>query len=214
MRTQSLVHLAASLGAICALPAQALEFYGPTPYLSVADTPPGFASGAMDIEDCEDGVVDPRLFTSASIIAPGGITDSVDADDGAIDGSGIGGHSLFGFPPFEVEFLPPLPISAGLVWTDGGTPTEVTFEAFGPDGLSLGSIGPFTIGDGNNSGGTDEDRFFGVHDEGGILRLRVSHTSGGIEIDHIQFDAGDAIFADGFELPATVVTGARGASGE
>ena len=107
MRTPSRVHLACLLGALCAQPAQALEFFGPTPYLSVADTPSGFASGAMDLEDCEDGMVNPRLTTSATIIPPGGITDSVDADDGAIDGSGLGGHSLFGFPPFEVEFLPP-----------------------------------------------------------------------------------------------------------
>lgn len=203
MRSTHAIHLAAALGALAALPAQALEFFGPTPYLSAADTPAGFASGAMAIEDCEDGALDPRLVTSAALIGPGGQTDSVDADDGEIDGSGSQGRSLYDSPPFEVEFLPPLPISAGLVWTDGGTPTEVTFEAFGADGQSIGSIGPFTIGDGNNNGGTDEDHFFGVRDEGGILRLRVSHTSGGIEIDHIQFNAGDFIFADGFELPPT-----------
>ena len=214
MRSSRQILAALLLGLSGVQPAQALEFFGPTPYLSAADTPPGFASGAMDLENCEDGLVDPRLITSAGIIAPSGITDSVDADDGLIDGSGTGGHSLFGFPPFEVEFLPPLPISAGLVWTDGGTPTEVTFEAFGADGQSLGSIGPFTIGDGNNSGGTDEDRFFGVRDEGGILRLRITHTSGGIEIDHIQFDAGDAIFADGFESPATAAMQARAAPAE
>lgn len=201
---------AAALGFAAAQPASALEFFGPTPYLSVADTPIGFASGAMDVEDCEDGVIDPRLSTTASIIPPGGITDSVDADDGSIDGSGLGGHSLFGFPPFEVQFLPPLPVSAGLVWTDGGTATEVTFEAFGADGLSLGSIGPFTTGDDNNNGGTAEDRFFGVRDEGGILRLRVTHTSGGIEIDHIQFNAGDHIFDDGFDLaPAYIALAPR-----
>jgi hypothetical protein len=212
MRSTHAIQLAASLGAFVALPAHALEFFGPTPYLSAADTPAGFASGVMDVEDCEDGVIDPRLSTTATIIPPGGITDSVDVDDGSIDGSGLGGHSLFGFPPFEVQFVPPLPVSAGLVWTDGGTPTEVTFEAFGADGLSLGIIGPFPIGDNNNVGGTDEDRFFGVRDEGGILRLRVSHTSGGIEIDHIQFNAGDMIFADGFEFPPPAVAWAGGAA--
>lgn len=205
MRTSIHACIAVVLGVGAAQSASALEFFGPVPYLSIADTPPGFASGAMDVEDGEDGVLDSRLLTTASIIPPGGITDSVDADDGTIDGSGTAGHSLFGFPPFEVEFLPPLPTSAGLVWTDGGTPTEVTFEAFGADGQSLGSIGPFAIGDNNNSGGTDEDRFFGVSDQGGILRLRVSHTSGGIEIDHIQFNAADHIFADGFELSPTGV---------
>jgi hypothetical protein len=198
--------LAIACSLLIADPSHALQFFGPAPYLSAADTPPGFASGEMAIEDCEDGVLDPRLSTTATIIAPGSITDSVDADDGVIDGSGQGGHSLFGFPPFEVQFLPPLPVSAGLVWTDGGTPTEVTFEAFGADGESLGSIGPFPIGDNNNGGGTDEDRFFGVHDEGGILRLRITHTSGGIEIDHIHFNAfDDVIFADGFEAAAPAI---------
>jgi hypothetical protein len=152
----------------------------------------------MAIEDCEDGSVDPRLLVSAQVVGPGGLVDSVDADDGAIDGSGTNGHSLFGSPPFEVEFLPPLPTSAGLVWTDGGFGTSVTFEAFGPDDQSLGSVGPFTLGDSSNQGGTDEDRFFGVRDDGGIARLRMTHTSGGIEVDHIQFNS-DLIFADGFE---------------
>ena len=199
------IHVVSAFAALgFALPACAAEFFGPTPYLSAADTPPGFASGTMHIEDCEDGTIDPRLLVlTATIFPPGGITDSVDADDGAIDGSGTAGYSLFGFPPFEVEFMPPLPTSAGLVWTDGGTPTEVTFEAFGADGQSLGSIGPFPIGDDNNSGGTAEDRFFGVREDAGILRLRVMHTSGGIEIDHVQFTAGDRIFDDGFELAPT-----------
>ena len=211
MRMLRYVHLAAALGAFCTHPAQAVEFFGPTPYLSAADTPAGFVSGPMAIEDCEDGSTDPRLVLSAQIIGPGGLTDSVDIDDGAIDGSGTNGRSLFGSPPFEVEFLPPLPTSAGLVWTDGGFGTDVTFEAFGPDGQSLGSIGPFTMGDGSNGGGTDEDRFFGALDDGGILRLRITHTSGGIEIDHIQFNDDDGIFADGFDELAPTNAVARAA---
>jgi hypothetical protein len=202
MRTLRHLQFAAVLAVVCTPSAQALEFFGPTPYLSAGDTPVGFISGPMTIEDCEDGSVDPRLLLSLSshIIGPGGLTDSVDADDGAIDGSGISGRSLFDSPPFEVAFLPPLPTSAGLVWTDGGTATSVTFEAFGPDDQPLGSIGPFTLGDSSNGGDTDEDRFFGVRDDGGIARLRITHTSGGIEIDHIQFNADtDVIFADDFD---------------
>jgi hypothetical protein len=199
MRTLRHLQFAALLGTLCTSSVQALDFFGPTSYLSAADTPNGFVSGTMAIEDCEDGSVDPRLLVSAQIIGPGGLTDSVDVDDGTIDGSGTNGHSLFGSPPFEVQFFPPLPTSAGLVWTDGGFGTSVTFEAFGPDGLSLGSIGPFTVGDGSNGGDTDEDRFFGVREDGGIARLRITHTSGGIEIDHIQFNDYDNIFANGFD---------------
>lgn len=195
------VWLAALAGMCVAMQAGAVEFFGPVPYLSAADTPVGFADGPTVIEDFEDGLADPNLSfpLGGQILGPTGITDSVDADDGVIDGSGTGGHSLFWSPPLEVAFAQPFPTSAGLVWTDGGTPTGgVVFEAFGPEGESLGSIGPFTLGDASNIGGTAEDRFFGVRDEAGIARIRITHDRGGLEIDHIHFNV-DTIFSDSFE---------------
>jgi hypothetical protein len=192
----------AALLAVASNAAHAVDYFGPTPYLSTLDTPAGFASGAMTIEDVEDGVLDARLSFPlvVEVALPSSLTDSVDADDGAIDGSGTSGRSIFrAIALIEVVFAPPLPVSAGLVWTDGGSSTDVTFEAFGANGLSLGSFGPFTLGDNSNFGSTAEDRFFGARDAGGITRLRVSHTSGGIEIDHIQYSAVDALFADGFD---------------
>lgn len=185
--------MALCVGLALATPVGAAEFFGPTPYLSAADTPTGFTDGATFVEDFEDGVADPRLSfpLGGSVIGPGGIVDSVDADDGTLDGSGTAGRSFFKFPPFEVAFSAPFPTSAGVLWTDGGTPTDgAVFEAFGPDGELLGTIGPFTLGDGNNNGGTSEDRFFGARDAGGISRLRLTHASGGIEVDHIQFTDG------------------------
>ena len=182
--------------------ARAVEYFGPTPYLSAADTPAAFASGTMHIEDCESGAINPRLtfVETITLIGPGSNTDSVDADDGAIDGSGTNGRSLFRLTPsITVVFAAPLPESAGLVWTDGGNSTSVRFEALGADGSSLGVHGPFTLGDGGNMGGTAEDRFFGARDAGGISRLRIWHTTGGIEIDHIQFSLPDALFKDGFD---------------
>lgn len=191
------------LSSLWALPLPAADFFGPVPYLSSADTPPGFASGEACIEDFEDGVADARLSfpQPGSIIGPGGLTDSVDADDGLIDGSGSNGRSFFRFPPAEVAFAEPFPTFAGLVWTDGGTATDVSFEAFGADGESLGLIGPFTVGDASNLGETAEDRFFGVREPGGISRLLITHTSGGIELDHIQFSGRCPLFRDGFETP-------------
>lgn len=176
-------------GTLLALPVAAhaeAEFFGPVPYLSAADTPPGFATGLTFIEDFEDNSVDRRLRrSSSSIVPPGGITDSVDADDGAIDGSGSNGHSLFG-SSIRIDFEMPFPTSTGMVWTDGAA-SNVTFEAFGPSGESLGSIGPFMLGDGSISGTTDEDRFFGVRDAEGVSAIRF--ISGAVmEIDHIQFD--------------------------
>lgn len=166
---------------------KAAELFGPLPYLSAADTPAGFAAGAMVIEDFEDGSIDPRLAVSTSqLIAPGGITDSVDADDGQIDGNGNGGTSLFG-SQIRVDFAPPYPRSAGIVWTDGAA-SEVTFEAFGADGSSLGTVGPQLLGDGSISGTTAEDRFFGARDAAGVSALRFI-SSAVMEVDHVQYDA-------------------------
>lgn len=170
-----------------AVQAQAVFFFSNTPYLSVADRPAGFGNGPVLLEDFEDGLIDPRLTVSAGVVGPGGPTDSVDADDGTVDGSGSNGHSAFSFSPVEVSFAAPLPTAVSLVWTDGGTNANVTFEAFGPTNLSLGTIGPVVAGDASILGTTAEDRFFGVNDLAGISRVRISHTSGGYEIDHIAW---------------------------
>jgi hypothetical protein len=72
------------------------------------------------------------------------------------------------------------------VWTDGeGTNS---YEAFDHDGLSLGANGPFDHADGSVSGGTGEDRFYGVVAASGISAIKLSNTSGGIEVDHLQYD--------------------------
>lgn len=179
-------HLLALIVAASHSGAHAAEFFGPVPYLSADDTPSGFAIGPTFIETFEDRMLDSRMSASASSIQlPGGITDSVDADDGAIDGSGNGGTSLFG-SSIRIDFQAPLPRYAGMVWTDGGT-SPVTFEAFGPAGQSLGTVGPVTLGDGSISGTTAEDRFFGARDAGGISAIRLI-SSAVMEIDHVQIE--------------------------
>jgi hypothetical protein len=74
-----------------------------------------------------------------------------------------------------------------MVWTDGAGTT--TFQAFGPGMVLLGTVGPVAIADGGFTGATAEDRFFGVHDLGGILAIKLSNTVGGIEVDHVQYGA-------------------------
>src|SRR5712691_3367254 len=79
----------------------AATFFGPTPYLSSNDIPAGlYNSGAPTfLENFEDGNLDPRIIASAGGVIPlgfEGVIDSVDADDGGIDGSGVKGHSWFG----------------------------------------------------------------------------------------------------------------------
>lgn len=187
--------------AFCAAPAGAQTFLGPTPYTSQAASP--FAAlitgGTVVLETFEDGLLNvPNVTASAGApFGPGGITDSVDADDGTIDGFGTAGWSFFsgsGAAGITFTFNPAapggLPTRAGIVWTDGAGTT--TFEAFGPGGVPLGTIGPVAIADGTFTGTTGEDRFFGVINAAGISSIRISNTSGGIEVDHLQFSVAAA----------------------
>ncbi|MDZ7412954.1 MAG: PEP-CTERM sorting domain-containing protein [candidate division KSB1 bacterium] len=144
-----------------------------------------------------------------SVVFGPSVHDSVDADDGVIDGSGLRGDSFFSPSGaagvrfnFNAAVLGSLPTHAGLVWTDGaGQVTfqafgpdgagQVTFQAFGPGGNLLGTIGPTSqpgvSPDNSVNGETAEDRFFGVTDAGGISALFISNSAGGIEVDHLQF---------------------------
>jgi hypothetical protein len=171
-------------------------FIGPSAYLSEADSPfaASIAAGTTFLETFESGALTtPGVTASAGApLAPGGITDSVDGDDGAIDGSGTAGFSFFSGDgatgitfTFDATVLGHLPTQVGIVWTDGAGTT--TFEAFGPGGVPLGQIGPVAIADGTFSGTTAEDRFFGVTNAAGISAIRISNTSGGIEVDHLQY---------------------------
>lgn len=170
-----------------------------TPYLSSADIPTGFYQGGSFafLENFEDQALGGQLSISAGgIIGPGsfdGARDGVDADDGTIDGgcgpqgsvcrdwfSGAGGSGL------TITFNGTgLPTAFGVVWTDGsGT---ITFSARDADGNSLGEIVQSGVPDGSFGGSTAEDRFFGATYSGGIRSIFISNSSGGIEIDHVQY---------------------------
>lgn len=172
--------------------ASAQTFLGPTPYLSLNDSPwQGFQGFA--VEDFEDGLFN-LPGASASVgnpLAPGSSTDSVDGDDGSIDGSGIAGRSFFSgsgsagitftLNADEIGFIP---TRVGIVWTDGAG--EISFEAFDLQGMSLGIV------TGNHatagfSGQTDEDRFYGIAYDAGIGSIHVRNSAGGIEVDHLQY---------------------------
>ncbi|MFY8086023.1 MAG: PEP-CTERM sorting domain-containing protein [Rubrivivax sp.] len=174
-------------------------FFGPSAYLSPADIPAGFYQGGSPthLETFEDGSLDASLQgIGGSIISVsfGGIRDSVDSDDGQVDGTcgpQTAGRcaSWFGngVPGVGFSFVGSgaLPTAFGLVWTDGfGT---ITFSAKGADGQSLGSFSFNGIPDGSAAGTTAEDRFFGLQFAGGIQSIHISNSSGGIEVDHIQY---------------------------
>ncbi len=130
-----------------------------------------------------------------------GNTDSVDGDDGIPNGGRDGGtghpcegcRSFFSNPgSVGVDFRfgaadASLPTHVGLVWTDGNGPTAVTFTAYAADGGVIANQVTPGIGDGSNAGETDEDRFFGIVAPQGVSRITMTHTSGGMEIDHLQF---------------------------
>jgi len=167
----------------------ATTFYGPTSYLSEADVPSTFICDLCDdcvhvIENFEDNSLDHGITISAGdIIGPDfttgvdSLTDSVDGDDGAVDGVGAEGYSYFSSGnSFTITFDGPVK-SAGLVWTDGDVGTETSFEAFAPDGTSLGVIGPFSIADDSFQGTVGEDSFFGAMDaDGGIGSIAITNV--------------------------------------
>jgi uncharacterized repeat protein (TIGR01451 family) len=200
----------------------AQTFIGPTPYLSKNDSPfiTSINAGTTFLETFESGALaTPGVTASAgSAIGPGGLTDSVDADDGTIDGSGTNGHSFFSGGgstgitfTFDATVLGSLPTQVGIVWTDGAGTT--LFEAFGPGGVPLGQIGPVAIADGSFVGETAEDRFFAVTNPGGISAIRISNTSGGIEVDHLQYGVFGAAPPASADLAVTKTSSATATAG-
>ena len=197
-----------------AIPALAspVTFFGPRPYLSATDIPAGFYAGNIPtlLDTLEDGSLDASLIGSgggAVRTNPSALNDSVDADDGLIDGActhpfgracASWVNSTDAGKPASATFTfvgtDPLPTAFGLVWTDGKG--DITFSATGADGLSLGSFDATGFADRFNGQTTAEDRFFGVQFDGGIRSITITETTlrnsgpfGGffIELDHIQY---------------------------
>lgn len=176
-----------------ALPASAQVMIGPLPYLSSADSPfvPLPVSGYFYLEDFEDDLFNVPGVTASNgtVVGPedwGSLLDSVDGDNGPIDGLGNSGRSFFNTSgsvtfTFNAGILGALPTHVGIVWTDGGNPT---FQAFGPGNVLLGTLSG-THADGSNYGGTAEDRFYGINNPGGIESIKI--TAASWELDHLQY---------------------------
>lgn len=183
--------------AAAAASAAAQTFSGPTPYLSSADSPFPLGSPSFALEDFEDhllnvpGVTAPAGYVTSTHFASN--IDSVDGDDGIVGNNACAScDSYFNNGPIYFQFnaavLGGLPKKVGIVWTDGGNGCSVTFEAFDANGLTLGTVTAPSVGDGSNNGTTGEDRFFGVTYAGGVKQIKVSNTSGGTEVDHLQYE--------------------------
>ncbi len=182
-------------------------FFGPTAYTSSANSPfNGVSFTYFFLENFEDGLLNtPGVIASNGFVidknSGAGPVDSVDADDGVIDGSGLNGRTYFNNNgsqgvtfTFNALTLGSLPTHAGVVWTDGLNP--ITFQAFGPGNVLLGSV-TGNHADNNFNGGTGEDRFYGVFSSVGSASIRImSSGNSGIEVDHVQY---------GSSIPSQVV---------
>ena len=104
------------------------EPLGPTPYLQLSASPFAaidFSNGYFHLENFEDGVLDTPGITASSgrVARPASNTDSVDGDDGNVDGFGTRGHSFFfnsGSQGIRIHFdaavldpYPPMPAWSG-----------------------------------------------------------------------------------------------------
>jgi len=193
------------------------EFLKPVqPYQSFTDSPfNGIIFTEFYLEDFEDLL----LNTPGVSISPGrdlGIPmnlrpfkypesqfiDSVDEDDGQIDGNGSFGASLAdGLNSrggsaqgvrftFDANILGYLPTHAGIVWTEGNISDSIIFEAFGPEGESLGTFSTKTSFDRDFSGDAEDDIFLGIINPSGISAIvTYAATLGGesFEVDHLQY---------------------------
>lgn len=179
---------------MCGASLAGADLIGPTPYLGLGDSPLDlFGGGISYFENFEDGVFNvPGVTASAGVVfGPSSVTDSVDEDDGNIDGFGSAGHS-FHSPDgatgiqffFHADVLGRLPTQAGIVWTDGAG--SITFRAYDGNGNLLGTL-TGNHADGSFGGTTGDDRFYGVIFAGGIGSIFISNSAGGIEVDHLQF---------------------------
>jgi hypothetical protein len=207
------------LGALCRESEAAWTFIGPTPYLSKADSPfPVDGSNPnFYLEDFEDGLLNsPGLFqpllpiTHGTVSSPSEETDSVDLDDGAVDGLGRDGHSLrsnayivFPIDPpvswsdarfgFDAPTLGFHPNAFGFVWTDGIAPSAVLVEVFDAQWNLLAYHEYAGLGDSLSSGQTDEDRLLGVVCDSPFAFVQITSKyagpPGSFEIDHVQYGA-------------------------
>jgi hypothetical protein len=192
-----------------------VTFLPPTPYLSAADSPFDMSGlgTTFFLEDFEDGDFDwPAGMTTTRYVVndPSPLTDSVDGDDGIIDGSGTAGYSLkpdsiyvnFSNPPgwingidifFDETQLGFLPNVFGFVWTDGMRDSFISLHFDDGNNVRHGIVYRPPFMDESYAGETAEDRFIGFTSDAGIKRVDI--TNGvyivqyvdQFEIDHLQF---------------------------
>lgn len=175
--------------------------FGPSAYLQTGDTPAGFfCAGCVGwIEDFElaEGADSFITMDNGELLGPNtfsglmnSVTDSVDGDDGVVDGTGNDGSSWFADSNSVTVSFANTVKNAGLVFTDGDrVSTNIRLEAFDSDGNSLAHIDAGDLADDMFTGETAEDTFLGFQDtDARIASITLSMDGGtGIEIDHVHW---------------------------
>lgn len=183
----------------------AASFTAPVPYRQGSDLPFAGPWQTFYREDFEDGALNtPGLSASGGglVSAPGGLVDSVDADDGLIDGSGAAGRSWYNgtstgttFSFAAAAFGGLLPTHVGIAFTDIGNRTDTGAVGVGTAyitvydgaGVAQGEFS-FGFGDGSPLSATAEDRFVGASYAGGIGAMTVGfRDSIDWEVDHVTY---------------------------
>jgi hypothetical protein len=175
-------------------------FMGPSRYSEFGDSP-YFTTPLVwfHLENFEDGALNTPGVTVDNGLVVGNLptTDSVDEDDGLLDGMGVGssltsvagadGVNSFMFT-FQPSVLGTYPTHVGLVFTDGAPNGFITYEPFDQNGLSLGTLNAF-VGDDSFNGLTLEDTFFGAVHAEGISRMSITDNGNAfdLELDHLQY---------------------------
>ncbi len=177
------------------------DFQSHMPYRSFADSP--FKNSHylyFYLEDFEDGKLNtPGVSVNQGSLVIGDLgyksrfVDSVDADDGRLDESGLQGHSLWSKSNFSLVFvfneqvLSKLPTHVGMVWTDAPNSPMVSLVAFDSKGEPIGRTSVLNLGDNVKTGTVMEDCFFGVYYEEGISKVIINNHLPDFEIDHLQY---------------------------
>jgi len=211
---------------------------GPNAYLAFDNTLAGtgtsfspffgidFSSGYFHLEDFEDGLLNTPGASSINglvvgpngAIIPGFIVDSVDADDGVIDGTATQAHSMkvdqiqnqILTITFDQATLGAFPTHVGIVLTDNQfIPPPMQIAFFDPNGIIIG--GDFLLTNNIQNGGTADDRFVGVINDLGVSRIDViipgpSSPSLEVEVDHLQYGILEFIPVGGELIPVDNVS--------
>ncbi len=188
-----------------------------SPFAEYLDGPNFFLEDFEDGELNTPGIFEPNIpppiigSSQGVVLLPGNDTDAVDIDTGVINGSGQNGHSYRSnfqlsqptFPAtiisilafsFDSSILGYYPTKFGFVWTDGNENSSLIINVVDTSGYRERKLLTASLGNKGRGGGTEEDMFFGVSGNIGIVSVEIESRFVSevlsfefFEIDHLQY---------------------------